>query len=436
MKINPKSIPNSKSPSSSIRVWGAMLALASFFAGRVLRVAGQQQEGGVDRVQSDAVFASGVSPCSMLLLTENHTFLPVYVSGDDNDDDSSPDVTFGSSFVPEFGEYPQSNIHNFLTSIDPQSGSLAYVVTYENIDDYHISILYYHGTGNNETMKKVEIPMPDKSYPNTVASIHVFDTAVYLGTGGTVGWVNFGDSSHPPKYQELIRRSLSFKEYDLFAHEGNFLVAVDDVIMPIYADSFLLQGSQHVHVHKRDFELPGGINLRYKRTALIGDFLILLGSYGACYGHCFGQLLRRFDLKNNTYEEIIEHHEVSQKWDSSNFNIDGGLDWVDIAVTQRGEVAVAALDRGLCVIPPGPFTTLPPFFQTVDLGGRVRAVNTCGSATWALVENNNNDNNAESDSYHLVKLDSFWSELTKVAIPKRIASGLSQDKHSTVFLAG
>jgi hypothetical protein len=118
--------------------------------------------------------------------------------------------------------------------------------------------------------------------------------------------------------------------------------------------------------------------------------------------------------------------------DSSNFNIDEDLDWVDIAVTQRGEVAVAALTRGLCVIPPGPFTTLPPFYNTVNLGGPVRAVNTCGSATWALVK----DNRKETDSYDLVKLDSSWSELTRVAIPKHIALGLSKDKESTVFLAG
>lgn len=449
-----------------------MLALlACFFAGRVLRGTRQQQQGDVDIVQSDVkeYVSASASACSMLLVAENNYLFQVYVSGD-NDDSSDDDVTFGRVIAPEL-EYPRKRILNFLASIDPQSGAIAYVYTFnttkddEIIDDYDdnislslgrtssISILYYYQGNGKETsriIKRAEIPMP-VFYVTMVASIHVFDTAVYVGTGGTVGWVNFGSSSSsstpydPPKYQELIRRRTSYyKAYDMFAREGNFLVAVDDMIDPIYADSFQLHGSQHVPVHKRDFTLPyEEANLKYKRTALIGDFLILLGNYYACYGNCYGQLLYRFDTKSkNRHFETIRDHEVSRDLDiqlyqnysetSINFNPDGDLDWVDLAVTSRGEVAIAALDRGLCVIPPGPFKSAEPFYQTVDLGGRVRAVNTCGSATWALVENNNNN----IIKYHFVKLDSSWSELTKVAIPNHISLGFSKNKESTVFLAG
>lgn len=97
------------------------------------------------------------------------------------------------------------------------------------------------------------------------AALHMVGERVFVGHGNRVSLVDFGAAA--PTLQELHQRpQMRFKAYDLFARDGAWLIAIDDIVTPVYADSFeLLDDAVR---HWSGFELPGAINGHYQHALL------------------------------------------------------------------------------------------------------------------------------------------------------------------------
>ncbi|MEZ4428000.1 MAG: hypothetical protein R3A51_09975 [Nannocystaceae bacterium] len=119
------------------------------------------------------------------------------------------------------------------------------------------------------------------------SALHGVGDVIFVGAGKRVGWIDFGEPS--PTYQVAHERpEMLYKAYDLFVRAGDWLIAIDDEVTPIYADSFALDGAAHP-AHKASWELPGVINGHYHagalaRTEAADGTLYLLASYGIMDG--------------------------------------------------------------------------------------------------------------------------------------------------------
>lgn len=104
------------------------------------------------------------------------------------------------------------------------------------------------------------------------AALHVAGGWAYVGQLGRVSALDLGEPA--PTVRELVRRpDMQFKAYDVFARAGAWLIAIDDVVTPIFADSFDLSSGRPAH--RAGFELPGAVNGHYALAALRAD-----GSFG------------------------------------------------------------------------------------------------------------------------------------------------------------
>lgn len=98
------------------------------------------------------------------------------------------------------------------------------------------------------------------------AALHMAGEQVFVGQGNRVLTVDFGSAAAPVVDELRHRPEMKFKAYDLFARDGGWLVAIDDQVTPVYADSFEL--SDDAARHRADFELPGAINGIYQFALL------------------------------------------------------------------------------------------------------------------------------------------------------------------------
>ncbi len=119
---------------------------------------------------------------------------------------------------------------------------------------------------------------------------------LFVGAFGEVGWIDLGAAT--PTYATLVARpDYPYKPYDLFAHSGAQVLAIDDIVMPIFADLFALD-AQGQPGHVSGMELPGVINGTYTHAALTPGpaanqhtlYLLAPFSIMAGHGHIMGGL--------------------------------------------------------------------------------------------------------------------------------------------------
>lgn len=230
-------------------------------------------------------------------------------------------------------------------------------------------------------------------------ALYIHREALFVGLGRRLGWIDL--AAGKPTFSELVAREHQFKAYDLFARSGDRLVAVDDVVMPMFADWFDVSGKAPRRV--ADWSLPGVINGHYTHAALHpaagGDFtLYLLAPYGIMDGdgHDLVAVPVRGDklvfeegltLQNgkNGPTPVIEEH-VSRD-SGKTFGLVAGseaTDWTGLAVDPAsGRLLIAAGTRGLIVLP-GDYTSTSKG-TLVELGAPCRDVAVRGGLLVALV---------------------------------------------------
>jgi hypothetical protein len=131
-------------------------------------------------------------------------------------------------------------------------------------------------TGERDRAAKVIRP-PD--------SVHLAGDIALVGIDNEVGFVDF--AAREPVYESLVQRpEVAYKAYDLFVRRGDWVVAIDDVVTPIYADTFRLGAKP---VHSQAWEMPSFINGRYVMGALHrsdeeSGTLFAIGTYGIMDG--------------------------------------------------------------------------------------------------------------------------------------------------------
>jgi hypothetical protein len=230
-------------------------------------------------------------------------------------------------------------------------------------------------------------------------SLHLYRSALWVGLGQRLGWIDLGAAR--PTFQELVARDHQFKAYDLFARTGDRLVAIDDVVMPMVADWFALDGKAPRRLG--DWRLPGVINGHYAHAALVpagqGSWtLYLIAPYGIMDGS--GHDLAAVPVRGDklVFEEgltlqngrggatpILEEH-VDRGTGKPVTLVAGSevTDWTGLAVDpDGGRLLIAAGKRGLIVLP-GDFKS-DSKGVLVDLGGECRDVAMRAGAPVALV---------------------------------------------------
>ena len=176
--------------------------------------------------------------------------------------------------------------------------------------------------------------------------------------------------------QILVERKDARKAYDLFARAGDRVLAIDDVVRPLFAD-WLQIGGGATPRRVGDWAMPGLINGIYTHAALIatadGHALYVVAPYGIMdgWGHELARMPIRGDkldmppdlILNSGGGPAVEEH-VSRRTSQPEKLVAGTefTDFTGLAVdAAAGKVLVAAQARGLFVFP-------------LDLGGGKAAV--------------------------------------------------------------
>jgi hypothetical protein len=237
------------------------------------------------------------------------------------------------------------------------------------------------------------------------AAMHVVGEVAYVGAGNTVGTVDL--AAEPPRWQLLHERSdMEFKAYDLFARAGDWLVAIDDEVVPMYADAFAVDAAGRA-THRAGWELPGVINGHY-HAAVLGrsgsghdGTLWVVASYGIMDGH--GQDLAALAIRGNALTvgsdvtlnshvmedpPVLEEHVSRQTGKPEKLAFGGDYSpWTGLArfapADGPARLLLAAGPRGLLVVPErfGPSTRA----KAVDVGGECADVLVDGARVWVLV---------------------------------------------------
>ncbi len=235
--------------------------------------------------------------------------------------------------------------------------------------------------------------------PLRPAALHVAGSGVVVGADNTIGWIDL--SVEAPTWQEIHRRpDMKFKAYDLFVRSSEWLIAIDDEIMPMYADSFGL-GAGDRPVHAAGWSLPGVINGHYTFAALArggarDGVLFTVSPYGIMDGNgqdlaalrISGDVLAadaKVTLNSTRLEDppVLEEH-VSRQTGRPE-KLAAGTDfteWRGLAL--HGDRALlAAGTRGLLVVPQ--VFTPDTKATVVAVGGECRDVLVADERTWVLV---------------------------------------------------
>ncbi len=126
------------------------------------------------------------------------------------------------------------------------------------------------------------------------AALHLAGGLAFVGQGDRVTMIDFEATAPTPK---LLRErpEMRFKAYDLFARDGAWLMAIDDEVTPIFADSIELAGAGAgaevaAASVRAGLELPGVINGHYSlailaATARDAGTLYAVVDYGVMHGH-------------------------------------------------------------------------------------------------------------------------------------------------------
>jgi hypothetical protein len=202
-------------------------------------------------------------------------------------------------------------------------------------------------------------------------SVHLAGDIALVGIDNEVGFVDFAQQE--PKYTRLVARpEVAYKAYDLFVRRGDWVVAIDDVVTPIYADTFRLGTAP---VHSQAWRMPSFINGRYVLAALHrsggeSGTLFAIGTYGIMdgSGHDLvalaideGKLRAKAEVTLNSRPlrdpPVLEEH-VSSRTNKPE-KLAAGTEvtpWTGLDLLYAGNelerVLVAAGARGLLMLPP------------------------------------------------------------------------------------
>jgi hypothetical protein len=228
----------------------------------------------------------------------------------------------------------------------------------------------------------------------TPAALHLVGDALWIGARSKVGWADLAERS--PKVRTLVERDQRrAKYYDLFAHSGDRLIAIDDVVRPLYADWFALDARGAPGEHLGDWILPGMVNGHYTGATLVRDgegFALFTTSTSSSGYSGPGQGMFRLPIAGDAYvsrgdamqPDISETDMTRRRQPSALVAGTTFTAWEGFAVSPDGEqVLIAAGERGLLVMP----SKLPSGVTaaTIDLGGKVRDVTVRGAELFALV---------------------------------------------------
>jgi hypothetical protein len=256
-------------------------------------------------------------------------------------------------------------------------------VPIENRPDHFASVAGHGGGARwvtqrpaSEGVELVELDVADPAHavavklPKAAAAVHVIGASAIVGIGNGLHWVDLGEAS--PKPELLLERALpGGKAYDVFVRDGGWLFAIDDVVTPIYADTFRVQPDGSL-VHEQGFELPSMINGRYHAGVLSAagkdsGTLFVLGGYGIMSGH--GQDLAALPVEAGRPKhdgELVINSTVSTDPPVLEEHVDRGTDkpeklvagteftpWPDVELAGAGDkcLLLPAGTRGLLGVP-------------------------------------------------------------------------------------
>jgi len=234
------------------------------------------------------------------------------------------------------------------------------------------------------------------------AALHLTADHLFVGQAARLSWIDPARPDGSP--QELVHRpEMGLKAYDLFARDGDLLVAIDDVVMPIFADTIDL--SSPSPLHKAGFELPGSVNGSYAYAALHRRTSTFASLYAIVPFHTIdgpGQNLMRLKLRDGAplqplgnlvlnsgasrsipvIEEAISEHQraVHQVVAGDRMTPWQGLAWT--TTSQGWAVLVAAGPRGLLVFPDDFESSTRP--AVIEVGGACLDVAVAGGRVWVL----------------------------------------------------
>lgn len=235
--------------------------------------------------------------------------------------------------------------------------------------------------------------------PERPAALLLASETVLVGIKAAVGQIDLAEAA--PVWREVRRRQeMDGKAYDLFVRAGSWLLAIDDVVSPVYADSFGLDPRGRP-AHAQAWMLPGIINGEYRHAVLRptgkrDGVLYTVTPYGILSGH--GQDLTALAIVNDRLTvpnsfvinsqrsvtpPVLEEHVTRTTGKPEKLAAgDKFTPWNGLAL--RGEhLLLAAGARGLLVVPVG--FTPDTRADAVDLGGDCLDVLSEAGRTWALV---------------------------------------------------
>lgn len=293
--------------------------------------------------------------------------------------------------------------HAWSGAADPSGNSFSFVAGHGGGD--HVAIvtpaalgfeLAWAEDGNPSGASRV--PIGD-TFP---AALSVHGSTVMLGIGTTLVEVAFDDDDPSPRVVHN-RDGLGNKAYDVFTSAGDWMVAVDDMALPYYADSLRLGGAGRAR-HEAGFALPSLINGTYQfaqlhRTADFEGSLYVVTQFGVISGH--GHQLARLPMKDgvttlevdtplNSGAAGVAVEEFMARPSGAVSVVDGDTmtAWSGLALVEEGgavmAVLVAAGARGVLQFPAEVGPGAQP--QAIDLGSPCLDVIAQGDRVWVLTD--------------------------------------------------
>lgn len=193
----------------------------------------------------------------------------------------------------------------------------------------------------------------------------VTEHGAWLGSVTKVSYVDLEASALG--LDELVVRAIDDrKAYDVFARAGDRVVAIDDVVRPIYADFFRLNARGRPS-HLAGWDMPALVNGRYTHAALVreaGDAhtLYVVAPYGVLDGN--GQVLASIPIEGNALgpvdrvlnsgasrARVVEEHQSRAEHMPSHFLVGDELSLFTGIAISNDRVLLPAGRRGLFVLP-------------------------------------------------------------------------------------
>jgi len=234
-------------------------------------------------------------------------------------------------------------------------------------------------------------------------ALHLHGEHVYVGGRGSLGSIDLGAAA--PTYKQVHRRADEpSKPYDLFVREGDRLIAIDDEVVPLYADLFRVKKDGSLQ-HRAAWDLPGIINGKYylgdlaRRGPEDDGTLLLIAGYGIMSGSGHDLLAlpivdEKLPFPEQFYvnsggsrddPQVLEEHLGTRTTVVAGSKLTRWQGLGVIAGTdQLGRIAIAAGDRGVMLVPFN-FNSKTKAALT-DVGGNCRDLLVHANIVYALVE--------------------------------------------------